>query len=150
PAPRAATRKASSPHQPSRNDRELLRRREPRLPAKDVVAVRLDPVERCAVQLRERPDAERAASVERRKQLEPLREMSARPPRLKRHERAELRRRLEPVDAEPRQLVLREVDAPELPVLVDIADDVDELQRDAERLGMRSVVGAIDRQASET
>ena len=53
------------------------------------------------------------------------------------------------VDAETRQLVLREIDAAELPVLVDVADDVDELERDAERLRVRRVVGAVDRQARE-
>ena len=69
--------------------------------------------------------------------------------RLERHELAELRRRLEAVDAETRQLVLREIDAAELPVLVDVADDVDELERDSERLRMRRVVGAVHRQARE-
>ena len=60
--------------------------------------------------------------------------MRPRPLRLKRHRAAKLRRRPEAVDAETRQLVLREIDAAELPVLVDVADDVDELERDPERL----------------
>src|SRR4051812_24045267 len=75
--------------------------------------------------------------------------MRPRPLRLERHELAELRRRFEAIDAEPRQLVLREVDAAELPVLVDVADDVDQLQRDPKRLGVRGVLGAVHRQARE-
>ena len=41
------------------------------------------------------------------------------------------------------QLVLRDVDAAELPVLVDVAHDVDQLQRDPERLRPLRLVGAV-------
>ena len=40
-------------------------------------------------------------------------------------------------DAEALELVLREVDAPEAPVLGDVAHDVDLLEREPERLGAR-------------
>ena len=39
-----------------------------------------------------------------------------------------------------RQLVLRQVHTPERPVLGNVADDVDELERDAERLGALPLV----------
>ncbi len=53
-------------------------------------------------------------------------------------------------DAEGRQLVLRQVDAAESPVLAYVPHDVDELQRDAERLRALDVLGAVHRDARDT
>ena len=138
-APRARRRRPRpSRRSPRATTASFARRREPRLLAEDVEAVRLDPVERLAVQPGERADAERAAPVERVEQAKALGEIRARPLGLERHQLPELRRRLELLDPESRELVLREIDTAELPVLVDVADDVDQLERDAERLA-RSV-----------
>ena len=47
------------------------------------------------------------------------------------------------------ELVLREIDPAELPVLADVAHDVDQLQRDPERLGALRLVGAVDADAGD-
>src|SRR5436309_10410916 len=51
--------------------------------------------------------------------------------------------------AERSELVLRQVDAAELPVFAHVANDVDQLQRDPERLGSLDVVGAVDGDARD-
>src|SRR6059058_1797923 len=132
-----------------RHDRELARRGEPRLLAEDVEAAGLDPVERLPVQPGKRPDAERAAAVERVQQTQPLGEVRPRPLRLERHQFPKLRRRSELLDLERGELVLWEVDAAELPILADVADYVDQLERDAERHRMLCVVRAVHGNAGE-
>src|SRR5450631_1173573 len=62
---------------------------------------------------------------------------------LVRHQRQESGRELAPedvriADAETPQFVLRQIDAAALRVLADVADDVGELERDAEFAGIRS------------
>ena len=52
-------------------------------------------------------------------------------------------------DAERGELVLREVDPAELPVLADVAHDVDQLQRDPERLRALRLVGAVHADAGD-
>jgi len=64
--------------------------------------------------------------------------------RLERHERLPLRRHaVERPHVEARQLVLREIHPAELPVLANVAHDVDQLERDAERLSALRLVGAL-------
>src|SRR5207248_3205477 len=52
-------------------------------------------------------------------------------------------------DAERGQFVLRQVHAAELDVLADVAHDVDQLERDPERLGPLRLVGAVDGRAGD-
>ncbi len=100
---------------------------------------RLDPVERLAVEAGERADAERAAAIERPEEVQPLGQVRARPGGVERHECQPFRR--DPTlldvllaDAEGHQLVLREIDAAEAPVLGDVAHDVDQLERDPDSM----------------
>ena len=53
------------------------------------------------------------------------------------------------VDAEGAQLVLRQVHAPQLPVLRHVPHDVDQLERDAELLRALRLVGPVDRDAGD-
>ena len=133
---------------PLADDPELRERRQLRRPVEDVVAARLDPVERRAVEAGERRDAERAAGVERAQQAEPVLQVGARTLGLERHQRAPRSGRVPGGDvvfrhAERGSSSCGQVDASELPVLTHIANDVDQLQRDAERLGALDVVGAV-------
>src|SRR5581483_4085487 len=136
------------------DDAELRRQREPRLAVEDVVAARLDPLERRAVEAGERADAGGAAAVQRAEQRQPLVEIRPRPRALVGHQR--LPRRRHPPrgdvvlgDAVGGELVLREVDAAELPVLAHVAHHVDQLQGDAERLGGLRLVGPVDADAGD-
>src|SRR5207302_6018170 len=118
-------------------------------------ARRLDPVERVPVETRARRDAERAAAVELAQTLESVVQEDAPALRLEGHQRlprrpAAARRDVLLGHAEGSQLVLRQVHATEAPVLGDVAEDVDQLQRDAERLGALLVLAAVDRQARAT
>ena len=85
-------------------------------------------------------------------QPEPLVEVRARARGLERHQRPPFRAcaaggDLVLGDPERGELVLRQVDAAELPVLAHVAHDVDQLQRHPERLRPLDVVGAVDRDA---
>ena len=51
--------------------------------------------------------------------------------------------------AEGSELVLRQVDAAEHPVLPHVTNDVDQLQRNSERLGSLHVVGAVHGDAGD-
>ena len=146
PPPTTATFTGSSP----RATTASLRASRAASSAEDVEAVRLDPVERLAVQAGEGADAERAAPVERLEQPQPLGEMRPRPLGLERHQLPELRRRRRaPSTPNGVELVLREIDAAERSVLVDVADDVDQLERDPQASRMLGVVGAVDGHARE-
>src|SRR4051812_49020411 len=116
-----------SSEQRLRDDSELARCGEPRLLAEHVEAAGLDPVERLAVQARERADAERATAVERLEQAQPFDETRPSALGLKGHQLSKLRRRRKLLHPERNKLVLRQVDPPELLVLVHVADDVDQL-----------------------
>ena len=52
-------------------------------------------------------------------------------------------------DAERGQLVLRQIHPAELPVLANVAHDVDQLERDAERLRALRLVGTVDPDARD-
>src|SRR5204863_8926963 len=113
---------------------------------------RFDALERGAVETGEGGDAERAPAVELAYELEARGEVGAGPLRLERGERTPLRRAPAGGDvllghAERGQLVLREVHAAEPPVLGDVAEDVDELERDPERLGAGCILTAVDGEA---
>src|SRR5207245_10638878 len=98
-----------------------------------VEAGRLDPVERRAVEPGKRGDARRAAGVEPLEEGQALPQVRAGPLRLERHQlapggRGAAGRDLVLAHAEALELVLRQIDAAELPVLAHVADDVDELE----------------------
>ncbi len=122
--------------------------------AEDIEACRLDPLQRRPIQPGEGRHAERAARVERAEQLEPVLQVRACALRLKCHQRAP---RVAGVpgrevlfrDAVRRELLLWDVHAPERPVLGHVADDVDQLQCDAERLRVLDVFGAVDGDAGD-
>ena len=114
----------------------------------------LDPVERRPVEAGEGRDAGGAAGVERVEQPEPFVQVRPRARGLERHQRPPLRpgaARGDVVlgDAVGGQLVLRQVDAAELPVLAHVSHDVDQLQRHAERRRPLDVVRAVDRDARD-
>ena len=139
---------------PRSDDAELRQRRELRRRAEHVEPVLLDPVQRLRVEIRERRDARRAAPVEPRQQRPPLGQVRPRPLRLVRHQCAPLRGAPPCSDvrfghAELGQLVLRQVDTAERPVLGNVADDVDELKCDAERLGALPLGSAVHRDARD-
>ena len=74
--------------------------------------------------------------------------------RLVRHQRAPIRRATTCTDvllghAESGQLVLRQVDAPQAPVLGDVANDVDQLEGHAQRLGALRLVRPVDGDARD-
>src|SRR5581483_3579012 len=127
---------------------------EARRAAEDVEAGALDAVERGRVEQRERADAGGAAAVEVVEQRQPVLEVRPRPRRLVRHQRLPGRAHAPGGDvglgdAVRGELVLREVDAAELPVLGDVAHDVDQLERDPERLRALRLVGAVDGHAGD-
>src|SRR5205823_5610102 len=93
-------------------------------------------VERLAVQARERADAECAAAVERLEQAQAFGETCPSALGLKSHQLSKLRRRRKLLHPERKKLVLRQVDPSELLVLVDVADDVDQLERDPQLTGI--------------
>src|SRR5207247_1841150 len=131
---------------------QLGDQRKRRRPAENVEAVLLDPVERRAIEAGKGRDAGGAPAGQVGEQGQPLGEVRSRPLGLKAHELAPLGGD-EPasdvglLDAETSELVLRQVDAAEGPVLGDIANDVDQLQGDAERLGPLRLVGSVNRDA---
>ena len=136
------------------DDPELLRQGELRLAVEDVIAARLDPLERRAVEARERADAGGAAAVERAEQAQAVLEVGTRACALVGHQRLPGRRdsaRCDVVLRHPErgELVLRKVDASELPVLADVAHDVDQLERDPERLRLLRLVGAVHADAGD-
>ena len=107
--------------------------------AEDVVAAGPHLHEEAAIDPREAAHAERAAPVEEREELEALAHERVRADRLVLHQRAPAGAGTTGGDLllahpEPAQLVLREIHAPERPVLGDVSHDVDLLQREAERL----------------
>src|SRR5438874_2744165 len=76
--------------------------------------------------------------------------MHAGAPRLERHQRLPLRGdAVQSDDAEPLQLVLREIDAAERVVLGHVAHDVDQLERDPERACPLAVARAVHRDAGD-
>ena len=125
-----------------------------RRPAEDVELRRLDLLERRTVEARERGDAESAADVELVHEPEAVREIGARAAGLERHQRAPARRAAARGDVglrhlERRELVLRQVDAAQAPVLGDVAHDVDQLERHAEGLGPLLVLRPVDGDARD-
>ena len=140
---------------PPADDAQLRAGRERGRAAEDVEPAFLDSVESRRVEIREGRHARRATPVEPRQQRPPFGQVRTSPLRLVRHERAPLRgapacRDVRLGHAELGQLVLRQVDAPERPVLGHVADDVDELKGDAERLGALplGVPAPVDRDAA--
>ena len=104
--------------------------------------------------------AGRAAPVEQRQQLQPggvpVRgpvglELDQRQPAGRRRRRCGASAQ---VDAEPVQVLGGQVDPPVLVVLADVAQDVGELQRDAERVGQAGrlllVVGSVPKTPSDS
>src|SRR5581483_8240129 len=107
------------------DDPELRRRREPRRPVEDVVAARLDPLERRPVEPGEGADAGPAPPVEVAEERQPLLQVRPGARALVGHQRLPGRR--EPaggdvglVHAVRAELVLGQVDPAELPVLADV------------------------------
>src|SRR6185312_6079161 len=86
-----------------------------------------------------------ASPVERLEQAETLVEMHAGALRLERHERLPLDGdAIERAHAEALELVLRQIDAAECTIFVDVAHDVDQLERDPERHRTFDIVRAVD------
>src|SRR5262249_60391310 len=111
-------------------------------------AARLSWVEAGPVEPGERRDGGRAAGVEIIEGRQALGEMRPRAVCLEAHQPLPLWSHTRPGDvvllhAEANELVLRQVDAAEDPVLGDVADDVDQLESDPERLGAMGLVGAV-------
>src|SRR6266516_2197782 len=158
-APRSTQRARLQPllpssQQPGPDDAELGQWREPQRAVEDVVTASLDAVKCRTVEPREGADAGRAARIQRIQQLEPLLHVRARARGLEPEQCLPLRRDAPGLDvlfahAVGRELVLRQVDAAELPVLAHVANDVDQLQRDAERLGALRVLRAVDGDAGD-
>src|SRR5262245_52403031 len=144
-----------SAEQAGSDDSQLCQRREMRRVVEYVEPALFDPFQRRLVQIRERRHTGCAAPVEVAKQRAAIAQIGAGPRGLVRHQRLPGRRATAPgdvvlLDAERDELLLRYVDAPEVPVLADVTHDVDQLERDAERLGPLWLVGAVDRDACDT
>src|SRR3989440_4088151 len=143
----------ASPRQRGSDHAQLGDRRQRRRTVEDVEPAVLDPFERGAVEPGEGRDARGAPAVEVVEQSQTFGEVRPCALGLEAHQLAPLGRHpagrdVGVLDTEPPKLVLRQVDAAEGPVLGDIANDVDQLQGDAERLGPLRLVGSINRDAS--
>src|SRR5437763_5865926 len=142
----------ASPRQRSSDHAQLGDRRQRRRTVEDVEPAVLDPFERGAVEPGEGRDARGAPAVEVVEQSQTFGEVRPCALGLEAHQLAPLGRHpagrdVGVLDTEPPKLVLRQVDAAETPVLGDIANDVDQLQGDAESLGTFGLVGPIDADA---
>src|SRR5581483_7447106 len=140
---------ASPGREPRHGDAQLGQRRQARRAAEDVEARALDARQRRLVEVGEGGDAGRASPVQIGQERPTLLQVGARPRGLVGHERlpgwgAASGGDVRLGHAERGELVLRDVDAAEAPVLVDVAHDVDQLQGDAERLRPLRLVGPVD------
>ena len=126
----------------------LLRRRERDPLAEHPAGVGFDPGQQLPVDPGHRRDARPAAPVEQRQQLQPVGEVLLGAGHLSGDERRQRLGRTREVGRAPEgvRLVTREVGAPHRAIFDDVAQDVRDLQRHAERLGARlgrlRVVGA--------
>jgi hypothetical protein len=131
---------------------QLGDRRERRRAIEHVESVAFDPLEGRAIEARKRRDAGGAPAVQMVEQGQAFGEVRPRTVGLEAHQLPPFRgdetlRDVVLRDAEPGELVLRKVDPAETPILGDVANDVDQLQGDAQRLGALGLVGSIDRNA---
>src|SRR3989440_3960231 len=143
---------ASSSRQRGSDHAQLGDRRERRRAIEDVESVAFDPLEGRAIEARKRRDTSGASAVQVVEQGQAFGEVRPRTVGLEAHQLPPLRadetlRDVVLHDAEPGELVLGKVDAAETPILGNVANDVDQLQGDAQRLGALGLVGSIDRNA---
>src|SRR5438477_2093575 len=143
---------ASSSRERGSDHAQLGDRRERRRATEHVESVAFDPLEGGAIEARKRRDAGGAPAVQMVEQGQAFGEVRPRTVGLEAHQLPPLRsdetlRDVVLRDAEPREHVLGKIDPAETPIPGDVANDVDQLQGDAQRLGALGLVGSIDRNA---